>query len=730
MKFVEETSRSPVAPGEETARAALAGRSTFHSRLKNLDPRIAAILAAAVVVSAVLSFALSNFVVDDAYISFRYALNLAQGKGLTYNPGEHVEGYTNFLWVILLAGAHLLGANIPSAAQALGFLAALLTLGVTWLLAKHLFPGRSPLLTSIPVLLLATNRPFWLWAVSGMETNLFSLFLTAGVAALLADREAPDMTRAALLFFAATLTRPEGIAFFLLALAGLFLFAPRQTGWRAPLRALIVFLALLTPYLAWKYWYFGSLLPNTFYAKNIGRSQLFTWGLAYVSKFVADYAAGAGALAILLGFFVAPAGAPRAHLRLIALLALFGVLYPVTAGGDIYYYNRFMVPILPLLFLLVTAVTLRLAEAIGARRPGWSSALTAALIVSFVAATALLLEKRYHAGWVEDRALGREREEIAAWLTKRFPPDTTIATIVAGYVPYATGMPNIDLAGLTNKEVGRSENKDSGETFRLAHEKSNVDYVLRRQPALIEFRVFITPTAGDPASAAGIPLDYGMLSEKFRYYPAHRDLALSEGFQRHYRLMGFPMDKDRIVATFQRFPAGEIPAEEALANLGTAWYAEGSEEIGVSHLLRAARENPRNPLVLRRLGRIFAESPPPVAANWENSLGVILFEAHGYAEAEGSFRDAARLDPANPDYRNNLAFVLIEHRNRPEEGLVLAKALVNEAPRSPLYLDTLALGLFRTGRVREALAAAGEAARLDPANADIQGHLKLFRNTH
>src|SRR4051794_37248022 len=43
------------------------------------------------------------FTIDDAYISFRYAENLASGHGLVYNLGERVEGYTNFLWVVLLA---------------------------------------------------------------------------------------------------------------------------------------------------------------------------------------------------------------------------------------------------------------------------------------------------------------------------------------------------------------------------------------------------------------------------------------------------------------------------------------------------------------------------------------------------------------------------------------------------------------------------------------------------
>ena len=50
-------------------------------------------------------------VVDDALISFRYAVNLVEGRGLVFNPGERVEGYTNFLWTIVLAGVYAVAGS-------------------------------------------------------------------------------------------------------------------------------------------------------------------------------------------------------------------------------------------------------------------------------------------------------------------------------------------------------------------------------------------------------------------------------------------------------------------------------------------------------------------------------------------------------------------------------------------------------------------------------------------
>src|SRR5215208_1233784 len=62
------------------------------------------------------------FVIDDAFISFRYAANLAHGHGLVFNPGERVEGYTDFLWTVLIAAFMKVGID-PGQVALLIFLA-------------------------------------------------------------------------------------------------------------------------------------------------------------------------------------------------------------------------------------------------------------------------------------------------------------------------------------------------------------------------------------------------------------------------------------------------------------------------------------------------------------------------------------------------------------------------------------------------------------------------------
>ena len=84
------------------------------------------------------------FLCDDAFISFRYARNLSEGYGLVFNPGfERVEGYTNFSWVVLLAGLARLGVAPESAALVLGPIAASATLAVVVLTGMRWFGRES-----------------------------------------------------------------------------------------------------------------------------------------------------------------------------------------------------------------------------------------------------------------------------------------------------------------------------------------------------------------------------------------------------------------------------------------------------------------------------------------------------------------------------------------------------------------------------------------------------------
>src|SRR5262245_16454258 len=108
-------------------------------------PVVLPLLAGAVALGfTVLFFRRWRFVIDDAFISLRYARNLAMGHGLVYNAGERVEGYTNFLWTLFLALPHLLHVD-PIAVMKLANLA--LALATSWLVYRL---GRETIVVPAP----------------------------------------------------------------------------------------------------------------------------------------------------------------------------------------------------------------------------------------------------------------------------------------------------------------------------------------------------------------------------------------------------------------------------------------------------------------------------------------------------------------------------------------------------------------------------------------------------
>ncbi|MBW2295440.1 MAG: hypothetical protein JRG94_24505, partial [Deltaproteobacteria bacterium] len=118
------------------------------------------------------------FLADDAFISFRYAANLAAGHGLVWNPGEYVEGYTNFLWVLILAAGMRLGMAPEALSCTLGIASGV---GVLLLLGRFSARRLGALhpLVWLPLFTLALSRSFTAWSSGGLATQLFTLLILA-----------------------------------------------------------------------------------------------------------------------------------------------------------------------------------------------------------------------------------------------------------------------------------------------------------------------------------------------------------------------------------------------------------------------------------------------------------------------------------------------------------------------------------------------------------------------
>ncbi|GAB4438525.1 MAG: hypothetical protein OHK0015_32250 [Chloroflexi bacterium OHK40] len=465
-------------------------------------------LAALAVLVALSGLIWPAWLSDDAFISFRYAQNLAQGHGLVYNLGERVEGYTNFLWTLLAALVIRLGGDVALWSHAAG-----VALGLAIVLGTYGLGARlaGPACGLGAALVVATSQSLLLYSArgSGLETALFTLLLlAASICYLAAHRRRPGLLVAAgLLLGLAALTRPEGAMVFALTTAHLALVTllarraaqrPQETSWRAlgsasgPLLTLsLAFLALFAPYFLWRVTYYGDLLPNTFYAKTGGGLSQVLRGLAYAGGFALTLG-GPLLLAVLVPWVRSWRAALASWRGYLLPLVLAYSAYIVAVGGDHFRGERFFVPIIPWLAILLVDGILALADRprtsvtapsltalAGPSRPSSFAyrGLPGLLLTVALALAALLRATPLNAtvqGLDESVWIWRE---IGWWMADHAPPGASLAAAGAGAPAFYGQRETIDLYGLTDRHIGRLEVAAMG-TGVAGHEKRDPDYVL------------------------------------------------------------------------------------------------------------------------------------------------------------------------------------------------------------------------------------------------------------
>lgn len=429
-----------------------------------------------------------NLILDDAFISFRYARHLASGSGLVFNVGERVEGYTNFLWTVLLAACARAGLDIPASSAVLALLATAATIVVIGLISARVFAAHphEDLLAAVAPVLFAALGCQSRYVLAGMETPLFVLLLTSGVYAWMCAR--PVAT--GLLFALAMMTRPEGLMFALIALAfGSTSSAPRGERLRAAGWQLAVMVAVMAPFTVWRYGYYGSLLPNTYYAKTSG---VVTWMTAERGWAHLVYAIRQSSLELpLLSALLALAWWRRDPFwRLAWAFALATAMAMIVVGGDFQFFfgPRFLMPALPVLFIAATAGIGVVADAVRPRRVG-------RLAIGLLGG--VLIVNAFWFSWPRrDETLGfisqinRGWTELGVWLRANTDAHSVIAVGAVGRIPYYADRYTIDMLGLTDTHIAHVDVPLGA--GMPGHEKYDTPYVLSRKPDYVIF-VLLTP---------------------------------------------------------------------------------------------------------------------------------------------------------------------------------------------------------------------------------------------
>jgi hypothetical protein len=359
--------------------------------------------------------------IDDAYITFRYARNIAMGLGFVYNSGQHVIGTTTPTWTLVLAGLYWLGFHdLSSAAVVLGALLDGCTAYLLYRVAEHL-EWKQPWPTFVAAAF-AIAPVSLSYTAAGMETPLFTCCIVASCLALLYRRERTAVALAAV----ATLTRPEG------ALLALLLLSVPDI--RKHFRPLIAWYAVpVGLWAVFAYLWSGQVLPQSMLAKSVA------YGNQVVFRFNVASLLGPHTVPVLALCLAAPWGlrylndvwTRNPEARPVVLFApCLVAAYLLASAHGVMLFGWYAAPLTPFVLLLVGAMFHRLNPGVG---------LAAIIVIVWTSVTGY-----------QQVGTGREPAYIAMAEALNLPASTVVAAPEIGAFGYASKARMLDTVGLVS----------------------------------------------------------------------------------------------------------------------------------------------------------------------------------------------------------------------------------------------------------------------------------------
>ncbi len=394
---------------------------------------------AAPVIVRVIFHILTGFTADDAFITFRYAENIAAGLGYVYNESQAVQGTTTPLFTLILALCSIVRIPLQSAALFVSILSAGLTGVVLLRFATSLRFTRWALL---PVVCYA----FWPRSLAadtgGMETALFTLLVTS---ALYFQHKRLDMYALGMATLA-TVTRPEGAL--LLGLLGVCNLYQHRERW---LSYLTIPAVILGPWLLFAWYYFGSILPHSVTAKLALYSRFGTspsWD-TFVGLMGWHNPAGwmLTVMAIVGGYWMLKKqNSGRLEVTwLVVMLAFY-----TFSGTRVFFW--YIVPIFPVYLLFASAAAPCAADLL--KLTPDRERFARSVVMSLVALILIADGYRpvtYYAAYQRD--MKSVHREIGEYLRIYAEPDAIVAAEDIGYIGFYSRRQILDRDGLVSPEA-------------------------------------------------------------------------------------------------------------------------------------------------------------------------------------------------------------------------------------------------------------------------------------
>ncbi len=271
---------------------------------------------------------LTSWISDDAQITFRTILNFISGLGITFNYGERVQAFTHPLWFMLLSGFIAITRELFITTQIVSIVISMLAIIVMFKIEFKLKYDK--LVVISPVFFLAFSWAFSDYMTSGLENPLTYLLVSLLFYCLYCTDKERNLRYIFLILSLIVLNRFDyGVLFIPLVLVLMYTFLNRNNYFRE----LWLGVLLLILWFVFSTIYFGSPLPNTYYAKlnaDYSMFEVFSRGISYYMALYLDFNS---AIILLLGFSSLFFYRDRFTIALMIgkLLYLF---YILRAGGD------------------------------------------------------------------------------------------------------------------------------------------------------------------------------------------------------------------------------------------------------------------------------------------------------------------------------------------------------------------------------------------------------------
>jgi hypothetical protein len=298
------------------------------------------------------------------------------------------------------------------------------------------------------------------------------------------------------------MTRPEGLGIAVVLAAYQLLHAvyvnwkiiPRRELWKSNSFHTLVWFAeycgLLLPVLLMLTSYYGSPIPNTFWAKTaadlVVLEKLIT-GLAYFAVFFSE-----SGFYLLIPLFLWPffSGQLKGGNTIVIIISGFFTVYVLYTGGDWIPGFRFLLPVLPYYFVIAGNSLMKIWDVLASSLSQLST--LSRRIVGLILLVAIIAPG--FSGYLALRKSVMERVEgyreahsyIGTWLRERATPETTVALMDVGIIGFVSDCYVFDFGGLVSREVAAFMHQDIGTLASSPDTSMDIaDWVLQQHPYYI-----------------------------------------------------------------------------------------------------------------------------------------------------------------------------------------------------------------------------------------------------